>query len=155
MMVWYLSFLVLVYEELMGLATDEPEWIIEQAKARKRRELLRQRQEMEARLAKVRAKEKAQREKYLREPSAKRRRTDDKANGGKEDDEEQFVLDDYDSDREGNASFTKGSAANGLSAENLALMEKLGLTVGAPKEEEEEVEDETKVCSSFSLEMIC
>jgi len=127
--------------------TDEPEWIIEQAKARKKQELLRQREEIEARLAKVRAKEKAQREKYLKEPPAKRRK-EDKTNGVPED-EEQFVLDDYESDRERKGSSGRRDAIIGLSAETLALMEKLGMNVGHPNEEDEELEDEVKVCTIF------
>jgi chromosome transmission fidelity protein 1 len=101
---------------------------------------------MEARLAKIRAKEKVQREKYLRgEPASKRRKTEDKGKTGDVEDEEQFVLDDYESDREGEGSLAKGDARNGLSAETLALMEKLGMNLGPPKEEEEELEDEVKV----------
>lgn len=130
-------------------ASDEPEWIIEQARARKRKDLLRQREEMEARLAKVRAKEKAQREKFLRgEPASKRRKTEDRGKTIDGEDEEQFVLDDYESDREGEGLLTKGNARNGLSAETLALMEKLGMNLGPPKEEEEELEDEIKVINT-------
>jgi len=132
--------------DLHAPASSEPEWIIEQARARKRRDLLRQREEMEARLAKIRAKEKAQREKYLRgEPTSKRRKTEDKGKTGDGEDEEQFVLDDYESDREGEGPLAKGDTRNGLSAETLALMEKLGMNLGPQKEEEEELEDEIKV----------
>lgn len=128
-------------------ANGEPEWIIEQAKARKRRDLLRQREEMEARLAKIRAKEKAQREKYLKgEPASKRRKMEDKGKTADREDEEQFVLNDYESDREGEGPLAKGDSTNGLSAETLALMEKLGMNLGLPKEEEEEeLEDNIKV----------
>jgi chromosome transmission fidelity protein 1 len=101
---------------------------------------------MEARLAKIRAKEKVQRDKYLRgEPPSKRRKTEDGGNTRNGEDEEQFVLDDYDSDREGMGPITKEDARNTLSAETLALMEKLGMNLGPPKEEEEELEDEIKV----------
>lgn len=125
---------------------DEPEWIIEQAKARKRRELLRQREEMEARLAKIRAAEKSRREKYLKgRPHSKRRKIEEKEKAGDGDHEEQFALDDYDSDREGEAAMAKGDVRNGLSAETLALLEKLGMNLGPLKDEEEEFEDETKV----------
>jgi hypothetical protein len=126
-------------------ASDEPEWIIEQARARKRRDLLRQRGEMEARLAKIRAKEKAQREKYLRGEPASKRRKKEKDKIAEREDEEQFVLDDYESDQEGEGLMAKGDVGNGLSAETLALMEKLGMNLGLLKEEEEELEDEIKV----------
>jgi chromosome transmission fidelity protein 1 len=101
---------------------------------------------MEARLAKIRTKEKAQREKYLRgEPLLKRRKTEDKNEARGEEEVEQFVLEDYDSDREGEGPIDKGDARNGLSAETLALMEKLGMNLGPPKEKEDELEDEIKV----------
>jgi chromosome transmission fidelity protein 1 len=122
--------------------SDEPEWVIEQAKARKRREMIRQREDMEARLAKIRAKEKAQRERYLKgDQRHKKRKTEvdsheDAAN------EEQFVLDDYDSDGEQNGS-KDGKASSGLSAATLELMNKLGMNITS-KEEEGEEEEETK-----------
>ena len=93
---------------------------------------------MEARLAKIRAKEKAQREKYLKgDQSFKRRKVETEHN---HDDEEQFVLDDYDSDREQN-----GNSTSGLSAKTLELMSKIGMGPTAMTEEEDEVEDGIKV----------
>ncbi|KAL5323167.1 hypothetical protein ACEPPN_007695 [Leptodophora sp. 'Broadleaf-Isolate-01'] len=119
--------------------SDEPEWIIEQAKARRRRELLRNREDMEARLAKIRAKEKAQRDKYLKgEQSFKRRKVDA---GNDEDDEEQFVLDDYESDREQSGTGT----SSGLSAKTLEMMSRIGMGPATLTEEDEEVEDEIKI----------
>lgn len=101
---------------------------------------------MEARLARVRAKDKAQGEKYLGgEPGPKRRRVRDEQEKEERDDEEQFALDDYDSDQEGLGSFSKGAAAFGLSAETMALMKKLGMKIGSAEEEEQELEDEIKV----------
>jgi chromosome transmission fidelity protein 1 len=104
--------------------------------------MLRQREDMEARLAKIRAKEKAQREQYLKgEQPFKRRKTE--ADKKDENDEEQFVLDDYDSDRE-QSNLKKGADTTGFSAATLELMGKLGMGTSAP-DEEEEVEDEVKV----------
>jgi chromosome transmission fidelity protein 1 len=123
--------------------SNEPEWIIEQARVRKRREMLRQREDMEARLAKIRAKEKAQREKYLKGDQTFKRRKMDAENKDK-DDEEQFVLEDYDSDRE-QSSLKKGVAASGFSAATLELMGKLGMGTARVEEEEDEIEDEIKV----------
>lgn len=153
-MTWLRHFQRRRFEEGLVLgddATGEPEWVIEQAKARKRRDLLRQREEMETRLAKVRAKEKAQREKYLNEPYAKRRRMEDNTDNRMTEAEEQFVLDEYDSDREGKASAEKGDISSGLTAETLALMEKLGMNVGPARIEEEELEDEVKVLYFYCL----
>ncbi|KAK0113884.1 ATP-dependent DNA helicase chl1 [Cadophora gregata f. sp. sojae] len=118
--------------------SDEPEWIIEQAKARRRRELLRNREDMEVRLAKIRAKEKAQRDKYLKGDQSFKRRKVETEND--DDDEEQFVLDDYDSDRE-----QSGSSTSGLSAKTLELMSKIGMGPTAMTEEDEDIEDEIKV----------
>jgi chromosome transmission fidelity protein 1 len=128
--------------------SNEPDWIIEQTRARKRREMLRQREDMEARLAKIRAKEKAQREKYLKGDEAFKRRktTADKD----EDDEEQFVLEDYESDHEQN-SRKEGIAATGFSAATLELMGQLGMGTTVADDEEDEMEDEIKVSHYASL----
>jgi chromosome transmission fidelity protein 1 len=132
----------------MSVDSNEPDWIIEQTKARKRRELLRQREDMEARLEKIRAKEKAQREKYLKgDQTFKKRKTD--VEKSEEGDEEQFILDDYDSDREQNG-IKNGSAISGYSAMKLELMEKLGMGSSAIRDEDEEIPDETKVSNYHS-----
>jgi chromosome transmission fidelity protein 1 len=105
---------------------------------------------MEVRLAKIRAKEMAQKERYLKgDPDPKRRRVENKVKRGEGDDEEQFVLDDYDSDQEGASSGPKGGTAIGLSAETITLMKKLGMGIGPAEEEEQEVEDEIKVYYLF------
>ncbi|TVY64194.1 ATP-dependent DNA helicase CHL1, partial [Lachnellula suecica] len=122
--------------------TDEPEWILEQTKARKRREMLRQREDMEARLAKIRAKEKAERERYLRGDHKFKKRKPNTELREKEEDEEQFVLDDYDSDQDQCGPKDEGSL---YSTETLKLMESLGMGTSLPKEEDEEIEEETKI----------
>ncbi|RDL33822.1 uncharacterized protein BP5553_08190 [Venustampulla echinocandica] len=123
--------------------SDEPQWIIEQTRARKRREMLRQREEMEARLAKVRAKEKAQRDRYIKGDQKFKKRKTDKEAAENDDDEEQFFLDDYDSDREEQG--LKDDGGSHYSAATLALMAKLGMGPTVLKEDEEEVENETKI----------
>lgn len=129
---------------LIFLDSNEPDWIVAQTKARKRREMLRSREELEERLAKIRAKEKAQKVKYIKgDQSFKKRKTNVEADE-KEDDEEQFVLEDYDSDTELNSSRKGGDGT--YSAATLELMSKLGMGPNALKVEEEEAEDETKVC---------
>ncbi|KAE8448233.1 hypothetical protein EG329_009663 [Mollisiaceae sp. DMI_Dod_QoI] len=126
-----------------SIDSDEPAWVIEQAKARKRREMLRQREDMEARLARIRTKEKAQRDKYLKgDQGFKRRKVDSEKSN--EDDEEQFVLEDYDSDQEQNGS--KGGKSDGVfSAATLELMAKIGMGPLTATEEEDEAEDAIKV----------
>lgn len=128
--------------QLISLDSDEPEWVIEQTKARKRREMLRQREDMEARLAKVRAKEKAQKQRYLKEDQNFKKRRVDVTGDGDTKDEEQFVLDDYESDSEHAGG--KVTLDGVYSAATLALMDKLGIGQ-VLKEEEMEDADETKV----------
>lgn len=127
-------------------ASDEPDWIVEQAKARKRQDLLRRREDVEARLAKVRAKEKAQKDRFLRgETSVKRRRVE---KGAEDDDQsdDQFALDDYESDREDGSKAAQDTS--GFSAQTLALMNKLGTSIQLQPEDDEEMEEEVKVSLS-------
>jgi len=115
--------------------------VIEQAKARKRRELLRSREELEARLAKIREKEKRERERYKRgEASRKKRKPDidEKKTIGTED---EFALDDYESEGESGGKQDDGL---GLSKETLALISQYGGNINL-KEEEVEEDDEIKV----------
>lgn len=130
------------------LDSDEPEWIIEQTRARKRREMLRQREEMETRLAKVRAKEKAQRDRYLNGDQNFKKRKTTKETTENDHDEDQFFLDDYDSDHEEQGLKNDGDSL--YSAATLELMSKLGMGPSALKEDDEEVEDETKVYISLA-----
>lgn len=122
--------------------TDEPDWVIEQTRARRRRDLLRQREEMGARLAQVRAKEKAQKEKFLRGETFTKKRKLDGNGEDRIEDENQFVLDDYESDQE---SKPRSDDVTGLSAETLALMGKLGMNYGQKAEDEDSFEEEVKV----------
>jgi chromosome transmission fidelity protein 1 len=114
--------------------------------------MLHGREDMEARLSKIRAKEKAQRQQFLRGESASKKRKPDshqRADADQDEADEQFVLADYESD-DGNAS-SKTGGATGLSAATLELIEKLGMNLAAPKEEDEEGEEELKV---INLSMI-
>jgi chromosome transmission fidelity protein 1 len=107
--------------------------------------MLRQREDIETRLAKIRAKEKAQRDRYMKGDHNFKKRKTHVDSSEKDDDEEQYVLDDYDSDEEQRSSKDEGSL---YSAKTLELMEKLGMGASVFKEEEDEVEEETKVrCS--------
>lgn len=115
--------------------------MIEQARARKRRELLRSREELEARLAKVREKEKQEREKYARGEFRRKKRKPDGDGKIHVEREDEFALDDYESEDEGRGPKDDGL---GLSKETLALMAKLGGNVNL-KDDEVEEEDEIKV----------
>jgi len=76
----------------------------------------------------------------------KKRKLDSAKATGEIDDEEQFVLEDYDSDGE-NASSKNGSTPGGLSTATLELLEKLGMSRKI-KEDDVEVEDQMKVRES-------
>ena len=80
---------------------DEPEWMAEHARESKRKEILHMRAEFEERLAKVREKERKLREKQASgEPYRKRRKQDGTGEEREVDVEDQFALDDYNSDEE-------------------------------------------------------
>lgn len=115
------------FDEAMAsveIEDDEPIWITEHARQERSREIRQLREEFEARLTAVREREKKARERAQRaangEPSFKRQK---KTNAAAEDpeDEEQFMLDDYESENE--------AASDGTlySVETRRLMEKLGL----------------------------
>jgi len=94
---------------------------------------------MEGRLAKIRVREHAQKQKYLKGDQASKKRKVD-GQYAENDDVEQFVLDDYDSDGE-NAS-TAPRKTGVYSTETLALMERLGMSTEPKKRDADEDEDE-------------
>ena len=144
--------------------SDEPSWIREHAQKQRKQEALRRRQELNDRIAKIKANEKRATERYESgEPKNKRQKL---AAGDANDDEEaQFVLDDYQSDDESHRRARPGTFdESGLSAETQALMASLGFSADAPKEDDGEAPDETKIffCSrthsqltQFSSELGC
>jgi chromosome transmission fidelity protein 1 len=125
---------------------DDPEWMKEHARNEKRRNALQHQQDLENRLAKVREREKKIKQKYENgEPLTKRRKV---AIAGQESnlDDEQFLLDDYESDKEGGSAGRGTSHPDGLSAETQALLKKLGMNIGMPTAEEDaEMPDELKI----------
>jgi chromosome transmission fidelity protein 1 len=125
--------------------SEEPSWIREHAQKQRKQEALRRKQELNDRIAKIKAKEKRAKERYeSAEPKYKRQKlASGDANG---DDEAQFVLDDYESDEESPKRARTGTFdESGLSAETQALMASLGYSADAPKEEDGEAPDETKI----------
>ncbi|KAF2687652.1 DNA repair helicase [Lentithecium fluviatile CBS 122367] len=124
--------------------SDEPAWILEHARKQKKQAALHRREEFEARIAKIKEKEKRLKEAYQKgEPKFKRQKTFssgvDVADG-----ETDFVLDDYESDEDAVSRRTaKSFNESGLSAENQTMMEKLGKTL--KKDEEIEIPDESKI----------
>ncbi|KAI5919437.1 helicase C-terminal domain-containing protein [Camillea tinctor] len=114
---------------------DEPDWIVSRMLKRKHEELLRQWEEREARLKKIRAKEKMEEERR-----SKRRRIDDpssgKASTGEQDDD-QWLLEDAD----GQDASLDNEYSSSVGKETRELMEKLGFISSHKNEEEENVEE--------------
>ena len=117
---------------------DEPEWMLTHAQDARRKEALQMRANFEARLAKVRAKEQKVRERHTNgEPFRKRVKHADDVRDGERLDEDAFMLDDYDSDKETNAS---KSGTDTYSADATKLFEKLGMV--KPAESDRTLDDQ-------------
>ncbi|KAJ8118188.1 hypothetical protein OPT61_g794 [Boeremia exigua] len=125
---------------------DDPSWMLEHARNQRKQEAFRRRQELNERLAKIKAKEKRAKERAQVPTQAYKRHKIGSDDANDEDAEAQFALDDYESDRESEGKAT-GSRfdSSGLSAETQALMDKLGYTVSTIKTAETEAPDETKI----------
>jgi len=129
-------------EETAKNMAGEPDWMLDTALKRKREELMKKWEEREARLERVRAREKMMEEKGR---GSKRQRVDGGREKRKEVDEEaEFWIGDWEGGADGVASDDPFSL---LSKETRDLLSRVGL--GRVKEEEEEEgeqEDEIKVC---------
>jgi chromosome transmission fidelity protein 1 len=127
-----------------ALSSDEPAWMLEHARKQKKQAALQRRAEFEARVAKIKEKEKRLKEVYQKGELRTKRQKMLSDSADTEDNEARFVLDDYESDEE-TVSRRKANSFNdsGLSAENEALMEQLGKTL--KKDDETEIPDEIKI----------
>jgi chromosome transmission fidelity protein 1 len=124
--------------------SDEPAWMLEHTQKQKREAALHRRAEFEARIAKIKEKEKQlQRSTYEKGRPPFKRQKIASLSPKAEDDEARFILDDYGSDEE-NVS-KKGTKATdlGLSAENQAMIESLGLS--SRNDEAVDIPDEIKI----------
>jgi len=134
---------------------DEPAWMAEHARESKRREILHMRAEFERRLEGVRERERKTRERERAKQVAgggegwKRRRVanDDDVEEGKGDVEDQFALDDYDSDEDREGSRRTNNGQPQYSAETTRLLEKLGMIIPATDERktDDNAEEELKI----------
>ena len=134
-----------------GFADDaeddaEPAWILEYARKQKKQAALARQQELEDRIAKIKAKEKKAQERLANgEPHGKRQKTalDESTEDA---DEAQFALHDYESDDDGGTA-RKLSAFNelGLSAENQSLLEQMGYSSKRKEENDDDVLNTTKI----------
>lgn len=126
------------------LDDDEPEWMVEHARDARRKEARQMRADFEARLDAVRKREQKVRKRHTNgEPPLKRRKQTTDETPAADPDEEQFVLDDYESDDE-KSQRQKGNAE--YSSETTKLMEKLGMLLkDARQRPDEEDHDELKI----------
>jgi chromosome transmission fidelity protein 1 len=132
---------------------DEPAWMAEHARESKRKEILHMRAEFEKRLEGVRKKERKTRERERvkgGEAGWKKRRVandDGDDEDGKADAEDQFALDDYDSDDDREGSRRNNNGQPQYSAETTKLLEKLGMIIPAKDERKsnDDTEEELKV----------
>ena len=131
--------------------TEDVDWLVQAERSAQRRELLLVREELERKLAKIREEEARRKQKQQDWKASKRRRittgTVDEAVA-----EDEFVLDDYDSDKEETAAHKDSS--NGPSSSTQALLDKLQGSV--KKEAEQQDEDRLKIifCSRTHSQLI-
>ncbi|RYP18252.1 hypothetical protein DL765_004051 [Monosporascus sp. GIB2] len=143
-MTWLRSHKKARYETCMADAAkdfkDEPDWIVNQMLRRKREELLNKWEEREARLARIRAKEK-----MLEQRGAKRRKIDDSTptrRAQDAEDEDEWLL----ADRDAAGAPDGNDSAPSFSKETKTLMEKLGMgNLQKPDDDEEVDRGEIKV----------
>lgn len=139
-----------VFDDEIGRDDDdaEPKWVVEQARKQRMEALVQRRLDLEIRLAKIREKELRQKRGYEKgEPAAKRHKGMPDSQPQRVEDEDRFLLDDYESDdeRKGKSS-TQLERDNGLSAATRQLMQKLGESAAIVSEDPDpEYPDERKV----------
>jgi chromosome transmission fidelity protein 1 len=129
---------------------DEPEWMVQHSREEKKNQVIQKRAELEAKLEKIRQHERKIRDRQENGPPLTKKRKLDNNNDKNTEivDDEQFALDDYESDDEGaqTSDANNGHAELGLSRETQALMQKLGYGISAlSKAEDMEAEDELKI----------
>ncbi|RPA73019.1 DNA repair helicase [Ascobolus immersus RN42] len=128
---------------------DEPEWVRQFAREDKKKKLLAERIEMEKRLEKIREKERRDKERAERAHDFPRKRQKTGASTDLDDDEEQFMLDDYESDEEGSKTRKRpraGDMYEGLSETTLDLLRKTGVILSPDDDaKEDDLPDGTKI----------
>lgn len=149
---------------ISGLASSsEPEWVIEAARERRKRELVSRREEMERRLERIREKERRERDRMTGKGdgrSGKRRKIGGDGDGDMKGEsaggnEDGFLLEDWDSDGEAGGSGKKGTGDETIfSKETLELKKSVGLWSKGVEDEDEEPDDEMKVFMNFDNFML-
>ncbi|KAL4767430.1 helicase C-terminal domain-containing protein [Aspergillus nidulans var. acristatus] len=133
---------VAIFESPTG-DDDEPEWMVEFAKREASRAITEKRIEFESRLARIKREEEQQRAALeSSEGPRKRQRVNVVSRDQDPEDDDQFALDDYDSENDEPSSIPKGSTtATGLSSSTLELLKRLRKHGSNPKPEEDDEND--------------
>jgi chromosome transmission fidelity protein 1 len=127
--------------QISHLSEDMPQWMSDAEQKERRQQLLRQRKELEAKLASARKEEARRQTRTARGPHVKRRRlSEDKKSLESGDDDTQYMLADYESDDNRQ---TNLAASSGYSTNTQALLDKLK-GVSSTAEEDSEL-NETKI----------
>ncbi|OAP58800.1 hypothetical protein AYL99_06097 [Fonsecaea erecta] len=128
--------------ELQGLTDghESLDWLLEAEKSAQRRELLLEREELELRLAKIRAVEALRRQKRHELKTSKKSRTQIANNEDNVAAEEEFMLEDYDSDRDEKNPANHSTVS--LSSSTQALLDMLQ---GPTKTDAEQEKDRLKI----------
>ncbi|KAL4792303.1 helicase C-terminal domain-containing protein [Aspergillus venezuelensis] len=126
---------------------DEPEWMVEFAKREASRTITEKRNEFELRLARIKREEEKQRA-ALENPLGprKRHKVDPDVSSENVWEENQFTLEDYESDNDQPSASVKWSGSfNGLSSSTLELLERLKGNGSNSKTGEEDEDNEVKI----------
>ncbi|KAF7715094.1 Uncharacterized protein PECH_007655 [Penicillium ucsense] len=125
----------------------EPDWMVEFAKKESRRSIVEKRQEFESRLAKIKSDEERLKQASATQdrPRKKQRLEEQDVQATLHEDEEHYVLDDYDSDAEDRKGTSQVGGLEGLSAGTLALLEKFRGNFATQRNEEDEADDTVKI----------
>ncbi|KAJ5110761.1 Helicase-like DEXD box c2 type [Penicillium argentinense] len=125
---------------------DEPEWMVEFAKRDSRRAIAEKRQEFELRLAKIKQdEERLKLAQESQERPRKKQRVDEPVSEPGPDDDNQFVLDDYDSEADERQKTSQSVGVDGLSASTLALLEKFKGQFTSQKPDQDDEDDSIKI----------
>lgn len=119
-------------EETSKAFKDEPEWLVDQMLRRKQEELLRQWEDREKRLEEMRQKEKA-----VEDRSRKRRRMAEASGTKGEDEDAEWMLDDWEDRTTG-----PQDSLSGLSKESREVLERIGLGNRKDKGQQDDIMEE-------------
>ncbi|KAB8293493.1 hypothetical protein EYC80_007800 [Monilinia laxa] len=131
--------------------SGEPEWVVEMARERRRKDLVRKREEMEERFKRIRARERRERDMMsgrgnVREGKRRKGGVDGGDTVGEGNHEDEFLLEDWDSDGEAGGSGRGKTGDEAIfSKETLELMKSVGMSSRKSEDEEEELDDEMKI----------